>query len=932
MSNDKTSRILQLIRNNEPQRNHLFKKLATTGNPFPLLKPLYKEGYFEGKRNPEPQEVPDQKGFFTIPYWNVLGYLENVAKQNSTNPSEDITEILLEIIDSISKYRKPKTNERIDNYHTDASIVRIIMNLPIDKITEEHIDFIGITFESNWNCLVPVEIGKVVLPRLIVSKRKKLLLKLLDIILRYKKKEASSVDKYESVMEEYWLKEALKKYKPEIADLCGIQAAKIAIDKIQAITSKSNSEFSFIYIPSIEDHEQIWFPDRYECQLVHFVRDMLQYSQPSQAKGMVENLITEEHQIFRRIAFHIINYHYKELNDLFWGWQGNPLEEKSCRHEIYELLEANCTKFSDLQIKQLIGWIETREYKVSEEAKEAGLEEKNIAWRKKEWFSACIKSGHKLIQESFDKYDEIARGELEHPGWLSWHETLEGERSPITQNELAEKSNKEIIKYLNEYEFEEGWGMPTQDGLAYNFQQFVAEEPKRFANDMLSFLNIETTYQLSLLRGLCNAWNKEKDFGWDGIIEFIGQIIEPEEFWTKEYGDKEYDYRRSIIGSIADLIESGTEKDRHAFDPKLMPRMEEILLTLTKKIPPERSELDYSINTVINTTKYNLLSAILSYSLRYARLHDKDKEVKWPEHIKSEFDKRLDKKIEPSLCYSTIVGMYLINLNYLDKQWVTDNINKLFPKRHKAHWKATFTGYLHYTAGLYEDIYFLLRKNGHYSKALKADFVDYETEHVVQHICIGYLRGWEELDDPKSLISKLLDKEKNEELYEIVHYLWMQRDTKAEVLKEKIKPLWKKLFEILSKYEGNQKYAKTIADLYLWLTLIDEIDDDVLRWMEFSVKHIKASYEVLFIVEYLLKHVVKTPENVGKMYLMMLNKNIYPDYKKGDIQKLVQILYDQGRTEIASQISNSYLTKGYEFLRGIPEKKSVNSLNKSSTS
>jgi len=921
MSDDRTNKILQLIKSGKPQENHAFKKLATMGRPFPLLKPLYAEGYFEGKRNPEPQEVPEQKGFFTIPYWNVLGYLENVAKQNSKNPQNDVTKILLEIIESITNYRNPKTGERIDNYHTDVSVVRIIMNLPINKITEKHIDFISISLESNWKGLVPVEIEKTVLPRLINSKRKKLLLKLLDIILRYKKKEASSVDKYESVMEEYWLKEALKKYKPKIAELCGIEAAKIAIDKIQAITSESNSEFSFIYIPSIEDHEQVMFPDRYECQLVHFVRDMLQYSQHDQIRSIVKTLIKKEHPIFKRIVFHTINYHYKELNDLFWNWQGNPLEEKSCRHEIYELLDANCLRFLDPQINQMIGWIETREYKVSKEAKKAGNEEKAIAWRKKEWFSACIKSGHKIIQQSFDKYDKIAPGKLEHPGWLSWHESLQGERSPITKNELAEKSIQEIIKYLDEYEFEEGWGKPTQDGLAYQFQQFVAEEPERFANDMLSFLNIETTYQLSLLRGLCEAWNKEKDFGWEGIIEFMAKVIKPEKFWAKTYGEKEYDYRRSIIGSIADLIESGTKKDSHAFDSKLMPRAEEILLTITKKIPPEKEEMDYSTNTVINTTKYNIISTIISYSLRHYRLYGKDKKVKWPECIKSEFDKRLDKKIEPSSCYSTILGMYLVNLNYLDKEWVTTNINKIFPKRRRRHWKATFTGYLHYTAGLYKDVYFLLRKNGHYSKALKTDFDKYETEHIVQHICIGYLRGWEELENPKSLISKLLDKEKNEELYEIVHYLWMQRDAKEEVLKEKIKPLWNKLFEILSKYEGNPEYAKTIADLYLWLTLIDEIDDDVLKWMEFSVKHIKASHEVLFLVEYLLKHVVKTPENVGKMYLTMLNKNIYPDYKKGDIQKLVQILYEQGKTEIAYQISNSYLAKGYEFLRGISEKK-----------
>jgi hypothetical protein len=919
MNNDKTNKILQLIRNNEPQRNHFFKKVATIGNPFPLLKPLYDEGYFKGERNPEPQEVPEQKGCFVIPYWKVLGYLENVAKQNSKNPSNEVNGILLKIIESISTYRKPGTGERIDNYHTDVSVVRIIMNLPLDKITEQHIDFIGVSLESKWSSLVQTEIGKTVLSKLINPKSKRLLLKLVEIILRYRKVEAKYSDRYTPLIEKYWLKEALSKYKPEIAKLCSIEAAEVGIDKIQSITKEDELEFSFVYLPSIEDHEQIMFPDRYECQLVHFVRDMLQYSQPIQAQGIVEDIIKKEHSIFKRIAFYVINYHYKEINNLFWDWHGNPLEEKWCRHEVYELLKANCTKFSSLQINQLLEWIENKEYYIPEEHKDHASE--LVAYRKKEWLSALLEAKSTDVQSLYEKYHKIDSAEPDHPGWLSWHEMLVGDRSPIQQNELASMANQEIINYLNDFKFDEGWKKPTESGLASCFQQFVSENPERFADDALSFMKVKTIYQISLLRGLRDAWNKEKDFKWDGIIEFMTKIIEPEEFWAKEYGDKEYDYRRAVIGSITDLIESGTIKDSHAFDSEFLPHTEDILLTLAEKLQPEKSEMECSINTVINSTKYNIFSAMLNYSLHYARLYGKDKKVKWPERIKNDFIKRLDKKIEPSLCYSTILGMYLANLNYLDRQWVADKINKLFPKKLKAHWEATFTGYLHYTARLYEDVYSLLRKNGHYEKALTTDFKsNYETEHLVQHICIAYLCGWEKLDNPKSLISKLLDREKNEELFEIVHYLWMQRDSQNEKFTEKIKPLWNRLFEILSRYKENPKYSKTIADLYLWLTLIDDIDDPVLKWVKFSVKHIKASHEALFFVEYLLKHADRFPENVGKIYLEMLNKNVYPDYKEGDIQKLIQILDDQGKPQIASQIRNMYLAKGYEFLRYTPKK------------
>ncbi len=902
--------ILQLIKN-KPQENHFFKKLATVSNPFPMLKPLADDGWFDGAKNPEPQEVPDQEGFFTIPYWNVLGYLENVAKQNSKEPDEEITEILLGIIESVAGYRKPESVERVDNYHTDVAIVRIVMHLPIHKITERHIDFIGTALNSRWQSLIPSEIGGTVLPKLITNRSKKFLLRLLGIILSYKKSTGRTLDKYTSVMEKYWLKEALKKHKPKIAELCGVEAAEVGISKILSIVNEDESEFG--YIPTIEDHEQVWFPDKYECQLVHFVRDMLRVSQPSLIRDTVRKILREKHPILKRIGLNAITHHYKELNDLFWDWQKNPLEEKQCKLEIYNLLEANCSEFSKQQIKQLLEWIESKKYPSSDEWKD-NTEEWSAYW-KKEWLSACLKLECSAIHLQYDKYHKISPDIAEHPGWPSWHEEWVGDRSPIEQNEFAGMSNQEIIKFLNEYIFEDGWKKPTQSGLQSSFQQFVAEEPRRFANDMCSFLNLQTSYQLSLLCGIRDAWNKEKDFEWDGTLSFITKIIKSGNFWGKVYGKDEYNYRRAIIIAIADLIEDGTRKDSHAFDANLLPQTEKILLDLANKTESEKPEDKETIGNVINSAKYYVFSAILNYSLRYARLNGKGKEVKWPVAIKNDFDKRLDKQAEPSLYYSTTIGMYLANLIYLDKKWVTKNINKIFPKRYKTHWKAAFTGYLRCTTGLYKNVYFLLRKKGHYAKALKMDFEDKSaTEHIVQHICLGYLRDWEKLDDPKSLISKLLEKASNEDLYEVVHYLWMQRDTQADILKVKILPLWEKLFKIFSEDENEKIYGTTIRDLYLWLTLIDEIDDNVLKWIKFTIKHIKATHDVWFMVEYLLKHVTKTPGKVGEIYLDMLDRNFYPDYKKDDILRLIYEL--QNRDEkVALRIRNAYLAKGYEFVR-----------------
>ncbi len=68
---------------------------------------------------------------------------------------------------------------------------------------------------------------------------------------------------------------------------------------------------------------------------------MFEIANPYDIKDDVKNLLYEEHSIFKRIAIHIINHHYKDLKDLFWNWEiDNPLNEKFLKHELYELLAA----------------------------------------------------------------------------------------------------------------------------------------------------------------------------------------------------------------------------------------------------------------------------------------------------------------------------------------------------------------------------------------------------------------------------------------------------------------------------------------------------------------------------------------------------------------------------------------------------------------
>ena len=899
-------------------RQYFFKKLSMGANVRPWLEPLKQKGYFAPSQNPLPKEDPNQKGYFKIPYWDVLEYLETVAKQNAENPSAHTTTTLLEIADSIIDYRN-KDGERIDNYITDATILKVIFSLPTKYISEKHIDFIETILTSRWHStLTAGEISKIVFPRLIESKSIGHILKLLDIVLQYRKEPDGFGVRYSSIMDDYWLDKSLKKHKAAIADLCGIEAAKVAIGKMKALLGENSHGFNRVWIPTIEDHPQTTFRDRYECQLVHFVRDMLELSEPQKVRDEVIQLLDKEHEIFRRIAVHTINHHYHALKDLFWNWRRNPLDDDGLKHELYELIKAHSASFSDDEIERLLEWIESKKYRGIDDIKDDQKVKKVLAYRKKEWLSALIDSGNPEVISLYQSYNEIEPAEWKHPGFDTWGETWAGTISPIEVTELLGKSNEELAEYLTNFKEEGGWRQPTKEGLSHTLRSCVVQNPRKFAEDLKPFLKVPTLYQQSLIWGLCDAWREQKDFEWDGVLNYVLNIIQSDAFWIDEENAQ---YRDSIVIQIADLIEKGTEVDKHAFDPDLLPMAENILLLLADRawstVKGDENDL---VTAVLNSPKGRVFSAMVVYSLRYARLYKKKDKDRWPPKIKADFNRRLDRKVEASLDFSLTLGKYLPNIAYLDMEWLKTNVNRIFIEKPCDHWNAAMVGYLFYGSRVHQELYFLLREKGHYAKALQTRFSNtYINERLIQHICVGYIEGWENLEDKSSLISKVIHRSLPDELSEILSFFWMLRKNLNDKIRSKVKPLWKAIVKAISDKKDKLEYQKILSNLSKWLVLVERIDKDIYIWLKLSARYINADFNTSFFVDYLLEHMNKTLKEVGELYIEMLNSGAYPDYKKDNIQGIVRQLYQKGYKELADEICNSYGEQGLYFLRDIYE-------------
>ena len=898
------SRILQLI-TEKPFKFEFLRQLSQSGNPAPWLKPLKNNGYFIPKNY-----LPGSRDYSE--FLAQITVLENIAKINSQHPSKNVTEDLITTVNKIIDY-KDENNQRIENDWIDRYIVKIIFSLPLDFINDYYFDYLKRCLESNYDpILISGEIKETLIPKLIENNAENHLLKTLSIILEFKKREPPRFEQYTLLIDHYSLEELFKIYTGDLIRICGVNAVNIALQKIESVVSVDSSQFHEMGIPSIYETDR---DDRDDSLLVHFIWSGFLILGPSQIRENVNELLMKEYPIFRRIGICAIDHNYTELNDLFWGLTYNPLDEYHTKIELYELLKNHCKEFSKDEINRIIQWIESKSYHEDRLSVNHKENELYLAHLKKEWLSAILETNDPDVKKLYAKYHEIYPGKIEPPEkFVRPH--LSKTVSPISKEQLLQKSNDGIVQYLNNFrEGDRDWGIVSSHALCDVFRESIIENPQRFVEGLESFANLKRPYQYGLLVGLTEAWRANKDFKWESIFIFINTIIESNSFWNEVFQKGRSNYRNWIVSQIADLIEEGTNKDNHLFDLTLLPQAEKILLILSQRSEGDLFEMGDLVTSVLNSSKGKIYSAMLNYSLCYARHNQKDMNSHFNEAIKEEFARKLDPQIEPSEEFSLTLGKFLINLCYLDKQWVKDNINKIFPKENEIHWKAAFTGYLFYSGTVYIKLYNLLKLNGHYSNALNTEFKDpHIAEHLVQHICIGYMEGLENLDDRDSLINQMLDIWNSHHITELIRFLKYYNKESTDEKKQKVIDLWRIIILKTSLDLKNTENINILSELNNWISLINELDEESSGWLILSAKYVKSHH--FDFIEQLIHHTQKTPIYSGEIFLSMLSGGRFFEYRKEDVIRFVTVLSDKGEKEkeIAIRICNRYLEVGLDFL------------------
>ena len=912
--NEDINDLLRLADKDDIWKSYLLEKLTKIDNPSKWLRTLKEKGYFDPKNNPPP--VLKEKGYFTVPYWEVMGYLTKVSELNKIHPKDEISDLITEIIDSIISY-KGEDGKRIENTRTDWQTIKVIFQLPIKEIKQEYVDFVDIALNTKWeSLLISNEISENMLPYLIDNKSKKILLDLLDIILGFKFDEKAYFNKFTSIIGEHYLSQIVEKYQNKLFEICNLELYDILIEKIKKVISIDKNSFSSII--TIEESSQN-LSNNYKTMLIGLLRDLLVNEHPKIIETKIVELLNEKNPIFKRLAIYAINCHYDELKEVFWNLEKNPLNEYLLKHELYDLFQKNSKDFNDEQILRVLKWIESEDLEALKKYYEDPIErEKSIAHHKKEWLTSLLDNPHNEVRKLYEKYAKIFPEEIEHPGYLVWSSgvVISTPSTKPLETELEGKSNKDIAIYLKTYKEEQPkkWEdyLSVSDKLSSVFGQYVRKNSVEISKNLEPFIDLPYHLQHSLLAGLYDAWQAKEKIEWREVLNFCLKIVENNAFW--ETDDERRDW---IVRKIADLIENGTRDDSHAFDKQYLPLAEEILMTLALK---DRSTLPSTrelFTSVLNSTKGPIYSAMILYSLRYARV--KGQRI-WKEKIEDYFVSNIDTKNAPIELYVTL-GRYLRNIIYLGNDWVKSNIDKIFPKAKEEFWKATITGYFYGSNKLYTELYDLLKKSNNYSKAITTDFDDdFVTRRLVEHIGIAYLNDLEDINKTDGLLYQIIEECDTRKISELVNFIWRLREKTSKEQKEKIITLWERIVEKLLTNENEPGVSEILSNLSNWITVIDDLNSRSAELLKISARHVGPTHTLFSLIDNLSRFVDEKPREVGEILNEAITQKTFLFYKIEDIQKIVIKLYEKQETNIANEICNKFWNNKQFFLKDIYDK------------
>ena len=721
--------------------------------------------------------------------------------------------------------------------------------------------------------------------------------------------------KANSVIDNYGYEEILKKNIPSLLEQDSDAVTQMLCKKLskantlhnkarQKSNQDLNQDYSAVWRPAIEDHEQNRNYDL-RSHLVVSIRIALEKSESTSIQKLKKslNLLAKyNYHIFHRLELYFYGRHPTEFNDEINLLTIKYFDNYNFIHEYYHMLKNSYPQLSSENQQKLLDII------AKGPTYNDFIGKDKFETYKKHWRMVKLSPIIKYLPDLQEEYNSLVKqsGENNFMDFARYHS------SPSKMTYSSDLSNEmtveQVLNYIKSYGKHQGFFI-EEDQNAQVFADLIEKNPNEYLKHVPELLECPELFHFRFLEGLSKVKNKELD--WDAILSFLEHVI-------IEFPSKEHQILDRILYYGSKLLENHLVSKSPRIPFIMRNRVWKILEKAIEIAPsdaswsdnyPEKSFDAYgiSINTSVGTITY----AIIQYSVWcYYELktpHFTPAELE-PE-VKKIFDSLLAHKQDQSISFHAALGFRFSRLLGIDEKWTKSKINFIFThdEQHEKAGDAAWDAYLY--DQMYIDSFNALFDECVYRITC---FKKNMLEKLSQYVALSYLHSLEQSD---KLLETLLKKDCSQLLDECIAYIGRQlqswkyeKSPKMDISKFLSYP------EINSNSNTGWLFLNPLMDEQKRISLLESILDktdgkisplfQIAKELEIFAK--KYPLETLECVEKMLKH------DDAKSYLIHHIDKILQSIEQKD---------DDSITEKMNQIVNFLGSLGYDGFRRFLRKK-----------
>jgi hypothetical protein len=867
---------------------------------------LEDEGLFDPSRNSGPVEA-DKPGFYRVPFWPPLNYLEAVARFAGEKSDAALAEKVIRVVRNVSQWRD-SDGKRRDNNSTWHSFAKILGLLPSIAISRADIDLAPIWLTRQFDrSIAGYALARGALRRFLASddrgdwdKACRLLYHCTAVVgVDDGSGTKKTVSEVRTVLDDHWLRELISSTAAEFGRKVGRDAADIFRERVTYVFARTmGGRGTSLLRPAIENHQQNYDWRGPQNRFVEGLRDCVLAwldADTSAARSFVGGLLGSGVEILQRIAIHVLDQRYEALRDVVPKAITAAMFDAAHRHELYHFLTNHFQQLTEDEKGRVLGII--RDLPLPDRGKISERVRRDV---QRNWLTSIAGKSYEPAETWLSELNEAHADAVKFvpPDFNIYHEMRWGfGPTPHQAQELVAFAQAgTIVDLLNEFEPSGSWDGPSRRSLSDAVIEAVGAEPEAFLEQLPQFLRAKPEYQYAIIAGfkkLWDAWNGKQaglfwDRVWPKLVNFFEAILKNTEFWVAE-APSEPDLsptRGWIPPLIAEFLEAGTRIDDKAYSPELLPRTLALIVTLLTKLEPQAGPFERdALNGAINTDKGKAIEALINHALRRCRLADKARNShaeEWRE-LERLFDAELSQCRNDNFEFSALAGAYIANLDYLSPGWVRANLKAIFPIEFPTNCLAALHG-LAFAPSI-KPIFDELIAAGVIDWALRQDLKgEHARESLLQRLGVSYLWGDEQLDGPR--FAYLFESRRFDDLQEVARYFWMVRgDPLTAEQKERIFLFWGRCVSWSGTLDPPP--ARLMSELSLLTTYLTVLDQRAEGLLVAIAPFASVDYNADELIEQLARFADTNPGATARVLLVLL-KAYQPSFDFEDrLKKLI---------------------------------------------